>query len=369
MNVREHTDILEKLQRARRFLEQTGRDALILGRRDNFAWLTAGGDNTVVRNSELGFCLLVITDTGVSLVAQTMDGPRILEEELGGLDIDPVFLRWYEDSREERAARLIEGRKAISDIPVPGALCLPREIAALHYPLTAAEIQRCRLLGRRTEETIAKVATAISPGMHEREIEAMFLTEYSREQMCCDVLLIGSDERIAKYRHPTPSDKRIDRLVLLHPAVRWRGLHANVTRMVYFGDRIPADVAARYEAASRVEAAAISQCVPGKKFGEILETEKRVYAETGYPEEWRNHFQGGITGYILADPTLCMDPRAEVSPNQAFDWFITITGVKVEELSISGEKGPEVLSAAGAWPVRTYEHGGIPLRLPEILRR
>jgi antitoxin VapB len=138
--------------------------------------------------------------------------------------------------------------------------------------------------------------------------------------------------------------------------------------MLYFGDRIPPDVAARYDAACRIEAAAISLCVPGRKFSEILEVEKTIYRETGFPEEWRNHYQGGITGYVLADPTLCMDPDSVVRPNQAFDWFITITGVKVEELSISGAR-PEVLSACGAWPLKSYVRDGVTLHMPEILRR
>jgi antitoxin VapB len=361
-------DYREKLQRVRTFLTETGRGALIIGRRDNFAWFTGGGDNAVVRNSELGFSLLVITETSVIHVAQVMDGPRILDEELQGLDVEPVFLRWHEHSREQRAAELVKGLKAVSDIPIDGAACVPKEISRLHYPLAAAEIERCRIIGRKTEEIIARVAAAISPGIREREVEAMFLSEYAHEGMVCDVLLIGSDERIGKYRHPSASDKAIERLVLLHPAARKWGLHANVTRMLYFGDHIPPDVAARYDAACRIEAAAVSLCMPGRKFSEILEVQKTIYRDTGFPEEWRNHYQGGITGYVLADPTLCMDPDSVVRPSQAFDWFITITGVKVEELSISGAR-PEVLSACGAWPLKSYAHNGVELRLPEILRR
>jgi antitoxin VapB len=139
--------------------------------------------------------------------------------------------------------------------------------------------------------------------------------------------------------------------------------------MVCLQDEVPGELARRHEAASRIAAAAISLCVPGRRFSEILEAEKRMYGETGYPDEWRNHFQGGITGYILADPTLCLDPSAEVAPGQAFDWFITITGAKVEELSVSAESGPEVLSVTGRWPARAYEEEGREIRLPEILRR
>jgi Xaa-Pro dipeptidase len=359
----------EKRDRILHFLSEQGCDALILGRRDNFAWFTGGGDSTVVRSSEAGFGILVVTKDTLYLVAHTMDGPRIMDEELSGLGVEPVFLRWYEQSREEKAAALVNPGKAIADIPVPGARLLPQEVSRLHYPLTPSEVERCRLLARDTEEVLAEIAAMIMPGMREKEIEALLVCALARRGIECDVLLVGSDERIAKYRHPNPTDKPVEQLVLLHPAARRWGLHANVTRMVFLGDRVPEEVAARYEAASRIAAAAISQCVPGRRFSEILEVQKRLYAQTGFPEEWRNHFQGGTTGYHLADPTLCLDPRAEVVRGQAFDWFITITGVKVEELSLSGDARPEVLSVTGAWPVSGYEYDGTALRLPQILRR
>jgi antitoxin VapB len=367
--ISDHYAAGEKRERILRFLSERGYEALILGRRDNFAWFSGGGDATVVRSSEVGFGILVVTRHKLYLVAHTMDGQRLMDEELSGLSAEPVFLRWYEQSREQKAASLVKARKAVSDIPVLGARLDPQAIARLHYPLTPSEVERCRLLGRDTEQVLAEVAAAIAPGMREKEIEALLVGGLSRRGIECDVLLIGSDERIAKYRHPLPTDKRVERVVLLHPAARRWGLHANVTRMLYFGDRVPADTAARYEAASRIEAAAISLCIPGNKFSEILEVQKRLYAQTGFAEEWRNHFQGGITGYQLANPTLCLDPCAEVVHGQAFDWFITITGVKVEELSYTGDAGPEVLSVAGAWPVSEYEYNGSALRLPQILRR
>ena len=361
-------DFRTKLARIRALLEETGRGALVIGRRDNFSWLTSGGDNSVVRSSDLGFSLLVVTKSSVFHIAQTMDGARILDEELQGCDVEPVFLRWYEISREQRAAELVKGLRAVADIAIDGAECRPGDIVRLHYPLTASEVEKCRIIGRTTELIIAKVGAAITPGMRESEVEAAFISEYAQAGMACDVLLIGSDERIAKYRHPRPSEKPVGRLVLLHPAVRKWGLHANVTRMMCFGDPVPSDIAERYEAACSIQAAAILCCRPGRKFRDILEVQKGLYRQTGFPEEWRNHYQGGITGYILADPTLCMDPDAEVQPGQVFDWFITITGAKVEELSISGSK-PAVLSACGAWPLKRYEYDGATLDLPAILVR
>jgi antitoxin VapB len=290
-------------------------------------------------------------------------------EELCGMDIEPVFLRWYEKSREEKAAELASGVRMIADVPLPGADYKLETIQALHYPLTESEVCKYRGLGALTDQILTKVSAEIKPGMSEVDVEAMLLCEYARCDATADVVLVGADERIAQFRHPIPSRRKIKRFVLIHPAVRRDGLHANVTRMVHFGNRISADTLKRYEAACKVAAAAVSLCVPGTRFCDILEEQKRVYGECGYKEEWRNHYQGGITGYLLANPVLCLNPQALVERNQAFDWFITITGVKVEELSITTAQGPEVLSLRGLWPAKEYEGNGRGIRLPEILRR
>lgn len=369
MNKPDILEIKEKERRVREFLNISGYEAVIIGRQDNFSWYTCGGNNRVVITSELGFSILIITLDKTYLVSQVMDGPRTMDEELQGVDIEPVFLRWYEESREEMAEKLIKGLKAISDIPLHGAEYSPSEIYNLHDPLTEKEIEKCRWIGSKTEEIIRKVADEIKPGMTEHEVEAMLHFEYAKYNITPEVMLIGSDERISKYRHPCPSDKKIERLVMLHPGVKKWGIHANVSRMVYFGDEIPEDIKKRYKAACEIEAAAISMCVPGTKFSQILEVEKKVYKENGFEDEWRNHFQGGITGYLLADAALCKNPNAIVKINQTYDWFITITGVKVEELSINTAKGVEVLSSTGRWPTETFEYNGKRLKLPQILTR
>ena len=369
MNIPNPEDVREKHQRIVTFLDQNGYGAMALGRQDNFAWYTGGGNNRVVITSEIGFGLLLITRKQTFLVAQVMDGCRLLEEELCGIPIDPVFLRWYEKSREDKAAELAKSMKVIADVPVPGADYKLGPIQALHYPLTESENCKYRKLGTLTDEVLTKVSRDIKPGISELDVEAMLLYEYTKSDATADVVLVGADERISQFRHATPSRRKIQRFVLIHPAVRKDGLHANVTRMVHFGDRVPEDTLRRYEAACKVEAAAVSLCMPGSRFCDILEEQKRVYRECGYPEEWRNHFQGGITGYVLADPTLCLNPRARVELNQAFDWFSTITGVKVEELSITTAQGPEVISMKGLWPAKEYEANERVIPLPQILLR
>lgn len=367
MNIPDILEVKEKERRVREFLDKNGYEAIVIGRQDNFAWYTCGGNNRVIITSENGFEYLVITKDKTYCIAHVMDGPRVFDDELQGLEIEPVFLKWYEQSWSEKAAQLTGGLRTISDVPVEGADVNPAEIYKLHYPLTGQEIEKCRWIGNKTEEIIRKVADEVKPGMTEHEIEAMFLYEYGKYNMTPEVLLVGSDERIPKYRHPNPSDKKVEKLVLLHPAVKKWGLHANVTRMMYFGDKLPEDIMKKYEAVNMLQAQAISMCIPGEKFHRILDVRKQLLNEWGYGDEWEKHFPGGITGYLLCDASVCGKPDTEVVLNQAYDWFITITGVKVEELSINTAKGREVVSATGKWPMKDYSYNGQVFKLPEIL--
>ena len=138
-------------------MEKSGNDAVIIGRQDNFAWFTCGGTNRVLTTSEVGFTILVITKSETYAVSQYMDGPRVFNDELQGLDIHPIILKWYEETREEKVCQLVRGLKTVSDIPIEGSRFAPGEIYGLHYPLTEKEIEKCRIIGSKTEEIIEKL--------------------------------------------------------------------------------------------------------------------------------------------------------------------------------------------------------------------
>lgn len=52
---------------------------------------------------DAGHAAVVVTEEQVFLVAQWMDGPRIMDEEMAHLAAEPVLLHWYEASVPARA--------------------------------------------------------------------------------------------------------------------------------------------------------------------------------------------------------------------------------------------------------------------------
>lgn len=366
MNTPDANEVKIKEERLRSYLEKSGYDAAVIGRADNFAWITGGGENRVILTSEIGFSYIVITLEDKYLVSQVMDGDKVMDEELEGLGYKLVSLKWFEKSKEEKVLELVDGLKVISDIQLPNTEFNKNEFYKLHYPLTPSEIEKCRWLAKKTEEIVYEAALKIKPGMSEYKVQGMLAGMYAENDITVSVMLVGSDNRISSYRHCLPSDKKIEKVVLLSPAVRKWGLHANIARMVSIG-KVPEDTSRRYDAVCEIESEAISMSTPGTRFSDILRKQKEMYKQLGYENEWQNHYQGGITGYMVSDPTLCMNESNTVQNCQAFDWFITITGAKGEELTLNCDGNIEVASVNGIWPTRSYSKKGKEIRLPKIM--
>jgi Xaa-Pro dipeptidase len=362
------TDVRIKEERVRFFLEREGLDALVLARQDNFAWLTAGGDNHVVLTSEMGVGFAVLSKDRKWLVTHRMDRQRFEDEFAAGQDFEVVSLYWYQGSPVDKVLELTRGLKVGADFALPGARLFGPELVNLHYPLTDLELERYRWIGQKVNEILVCVAGDLRPGITEQEIAARLLYEYALAGFTLDVLLVGTDERIARYRHPVPTDKVLERYALLHPAARRWGLHANVTRLVHRGEP-PGQVRRAVEAVQAVGASVVTLLAPGVRFAEILEEQIRVYRKSGFGDEWHNHFQGGITGYTLGDPLRCQNPEARAVVRQAYDYFITVTGAKFEELTLLTKKGVEIASMGPGWPTRRVPTARGEIELPDMLVR
>lgn len=340
-------EVDERHRRIAAYLHEVGADAMVLTRRDNFAWASGGGNATVISSTADSVGVLVFVGDKRFLIAQSMDGQRLMDEELAGQGYELIERRWYEATPLETAVDMLKGKRVVADVAYPGWDSL--DWIRLHYPLTAGEVARARWLGSAVDELMVEVAQECRPGMSEREIAANLLAAAAIRGMDVGVLIVAADDRIARYRHPMPTARRLERTLLLHVAASRWGIHCNVSRMIHFGP-IPADLQKRYEAANRVQAIALAFSQPGVLFSDILARMKAEYKLTGFPDEWRGHYQGALTGYRLADPDIMKRPKARVPSGAAFDWFITITGVKVEEVAILTPDGPEVVSVTGKWP-------------------
>jgi antitoxin VapB len=268
----------------------------------------------------------------------------------------------------DKVTELVKGLKVGADIPLAGTQFLGAQIPTLFFPLTDLDIRRLRWVGKTNHDLLTTIARQIEPGMTELEIAAEIQRAYTRRNMTLDVLIVGVDERVFRYRHPLPTERVLKNYALLHPAARRWGLHANVTRLVHFGP-LPNEIQRAVDGVLTIEGRILGMISEGMHFADVLVEQKRWYSEVGFPEDWRYHFQGGITSYSLADPTQSLNPAARMVMRQAFDYFVTITGAKSEELVLLTEEGVEIASFGGDWPRRAIKTPRGEFEVPDILIR
>src|SRR5438445_602192 len=111
-----------KQPRLNGFLDRHRLDGVLLGRRNNFAWITGGRDNHIVNASPTGVASILATRDGRRIcLTNTIEGPRFAGEELAGTGIDVVEWPWYDTAAATRVLKdVIAGRRIAADFDDAG---------------------------------------------------------------------------------------------------------------------------------------------------------------------------------------------------------------------------------------------------------
>jgi antitoxin VapB len=324
--------VTEKERRLADFCKKRGYDGVLLRRRSNIAWLTDGADVHCDAATALGVATLLWTPRRKVVFTDEIEARRLAEEEFrGGWEIRAA--RWWD------SMKFPEGRHATD---------WPRDaIAELRFPLTPGEVNRLRALGAECEESVARTLKTARRGWSEHEVAADLAANLRRRGIFPHVLLVAADERVDKYRHPIPTEKRVERKVMISLCGQRRGLIACLTRLAHFG-RIAPDLRRRHDSVCRVDTTLQAATRPGRRWCDILAEGIRAYCETGFPDEWTKHHQGGPMGYESRDFKATPTEKRRVVPRQAVGWNPSITGTKSEDTILSSG---EVLTAARHWPM------------------
>ncbi len=350
-------EIIAKTARVVNMLAANNLGGVLISSQHNFSWLTAGGTNGVDLSRAEGAGALFVRDDGKRFVlANHIEMPRLLSEELAGELFEPVAFPWEEEKASPTflAARaltlLSKGATLGSDVDF-GSVAVPVEAALTRcrYQLTSSEIERFRSLGSDAARAIGSLARALAPGETERQIARRIADVLAVHDIRAVVNLVAVDERIQKYRHPVPTDCRWEKILMLVVCARRGGMIASFTRIVCSG-AIPDELRRRTLAAARVNAQLLSATRPGAIGSELYEVAVRAYAAEGFEGEQRLHHQGGACGYRTRDWVAHPASVEIVHAQQAFAWNPSITGTKTEETWIASDDGVELLTASPDWP-------------------
>ena len=360
------SEMSEKERRVLEFLSSAGLDAVAFTTQSNFAWATCGGANFVGTASDIGSATALFTRDGSKyVISDNIESGRLQAEELSGLGFEPVSFPWFEGRAAEVVLRL-GGEKVGSDTGLPGTRGIDSDFAPYRYSLTPAEVERYRWVGRNTAECMDEACREVEPGVSEHEIAALLDGKLMARGMVPNVTLIAADERIERFRHPIPTEKKLERYVMLVTGARRWGLVVSMSRLVHFGP-IPDELRRKHKAVVKVDATFLAGTVPGASVGAVFQSAVRAYEDSGFGDEWKLHHQGGPTGYRGRDYRASAGTSDTVRESQAFAWNPSITGTKSEDTVIASSDGLEILSTIPGWPMLEVEAGGQSFRRPDIL--
>ncbi len=330
---------LEKSRRLRGFCRELGRAGVLLRRRSNIAWITDGADVHCDTGQATGVAAVLWTPRRQVVLTNTIEAPRLRAEEFGK-DWSFDVVDWWRDRGMPR-------RGFATDWPDD-----KDGIASLRASLTDREVARARELGSECAELMQAYLQRVRRGVSEHEVAGAFGAALRARGIQAPVLLVAADDRVARFRHPIPTHRRVEKLLMLVVCAQRHGLIVAMTRLVHFG-RISPALAEKHVAVCAVDETLIDATRPGADWSAVLAAGVRAYRDQGFAKEWKLHHQGGPMGYEGRD--FCVTPTTpgKVVAPQMVGWNPSITGTKSEDTILTRAVGraPEILTAMTDWPM------------------
>ena len=379
-------DRAAKRERMRGLLERAGARGVLLTSHEAVTWYLDGPRTHVSLAGPPVLAVAVHPERDI-VYAPRNEADRLIAEELLPEDAEAlVRVPWHEPleqaARRAAADAAPHATSAGDDAPMGaghaalseagGALSLEArhdgllpeaelaaELRAARASLLPGELARYRALGAETARALGDVARAARPGDSERATAAELHAALASRGIDPLVALVAGAARLP-HRHPLPTGATLGDRAMLVVCGRRHGLIANATRWL-----TTSEADDEREARIRsVEAAYLDATVPGATLDAVLAAGIAGYAAAGFDaEEWRQHHQGGPTGYAGRDPRATPGASDVVQERHAFAWNPSAPGCKVEDTVVAGSAGIEVLTVEPAWPTATTAGRDRPLPL------
>jgi Xaa-Pro aminopeptidase len=333
-----------KFDRLCQLLDEAGLDAIVLTRQANIAWMI-GGRAHIPTTIELSCLDLIVTRTGVTVVTNVIEAPRLIAEELNEIG-EVIAVAWWEG----RAAKLPHGARVGVDVPDQECVNISEKVETLRRTVNYEEIEKLRLISADSAQALFSALESVTGAESEVEVAGIVAHQLWNRDLEPVVLLVAGQERALKFRHFLPTRAKLGDRVCVSICARRKGLIASATRIATFGE-ISDEKFEEYERLLRVEAAFLDETRVGQSFGEVLAKGVQAYVAEGFnPNEWHHHHQGGSTGYLPRDWPATPSSVTPIVAGNVIAWNPTALGWKVEDTLLVGTENLEILTFEDRWP-------------------
>ena len=363
-------EISIKLRRVRDFIAAADLKGVLLKSQPSFCWITAGGLNVVTIADNAGVASILVTPHDCFFITDTIEIARMTEEEqLESLGFTPVVFEWYKGSEAAAISKIAPSAAVACDLPLAKFRFMEKEIRELRYALLAPEIERYLWLGERASSGIESVLKDVAkPGMKESEIVGELSNILWAQRIDSVCWQAAADERAFRYRHAIPTERAVQKYLMLNVNARKWGLVTTVTRSVHFG-KTDSKLVKQYRDTAYIECAMIALTRPMSAVADIFLKTCDLYEQLGYAGEWKNHHQGGAQGYRNRDYLMKPDSTEKVLENQCFCWNPSVSGTKSEDAFIVRSDGPQFITKPMVFPTMDIDYEGSHFLRPALLEK
>ncbi len=313
-------------ERIMQYIEKKGFSRLFLYRPEDLAWLTAGGNSTVVVGETIAW--VEVRNNEICVHTSRVEASRLHDEER--VEVKIVEHPWH------------------YSVPIQRPNDLEEDLTPLRFVLSQGEQERFRGLGRDTAVALGNAMRAARPEWTERSLAGHIAASLYERGIQPLVLLAAGEERIFKYRHPLPKDKPLGRIAMGVVCGCRDGLVANLTRIRVWNNR---EVHTLHEKVLKIEAVALNGSVPGAELGEIVEEIRKGYEDCGVPQAFDEHHQGGIAGYRPREVLAVPGDTTRLEIGMCLAWNPSLPGAKSEDTFLLTRHGLENLTTDPNWPM------------------
>jgi antitoxin VapB len=301
---------------------------------------------------------LAVGPDGATVVTTEVEAPRI-RAELAPAGVEVVPVAWWDsDAMVDAAAEAVGAAPAELGSDGHPALGhdLDHELTLARLPLSDAEQEDLRDLGRDAAAAVEGALRDWAPGEPDREIAARVAAGVERSGADAPCLLVGGDDRLRSFRHPVANGSRPKQAVMAVLVARRDGLHVALTRHAAVAS--DPELERGLEACREIHRTTLRAGRPGAAYRDALEGLSAGYEQAGAAGEWRGHYQGGPIGYGQREFEIAPAQTASewwtepIAEGTAFAWNPSLPGgAKDEDTYLTGGSGLELITTTGSWPV------------------
>ncbi len=345
--------------RVRTVATSAGVETSVLTSPGAVAWVTGGLNVPVDRTAPIDTVWVVVRPDRVAIISTDVEAPRVRADYLTYVDAPELLtVPWWEPGAFVEAVEAWSGERS-SDIASDSHPAFGRdlevELTQARLALDDVQSQSLRELGRDATHAVESALRTWRPGHRDHDIAAMVAAEVERVGALAPVLLVGGDDRLARFRHPVSVGAAMHRRVMAVLVASRGGQHVALTRYAVSAPDSGLDALLR--PVQRMHRAVLAASTPGATAGELMTVLDSAYRSEGFPDAWREHYQGGPIGYAQRE--------FEIAPGQtrsrwwsttlplgaAVAWNPSIAGgAKDEDTFLVGATAVEPITFSTDWP-------------------